>query len=193
MHPRPENSRKTGADIIAPIRTVIGLLLCLSTQTAHASFLSGEAMDKAADVIALVVLVIVPIIGIAVFWLVHILPEKVAEQREHPQKDAIKALCLLSLVFGGLLWPFAWVLAYSKPVLYKLAYGRDKHEDFYRHLAEADGAEARVLGDDVARLRSELDALAARAKLPDELLTIREQLRALEANLAVPTTKDGAG
>ena len=34
-------------------------------------------------------------------------------------------LCLLSLFFGGLLWPIAWLWAYSKPVLYKMAYGTD--------------------------------------------------------------------
>jgi CBS domain containing-hemolysin-like protein len=72
------------------------------------------------------VLVIVPIVGIAVFWLVHILPEKIAEKKQHPQAKAIQTLCLLSLAFGGLLWPFAWLWAYTKPVLYKMAYGTDK-------------------------------------------------------------------
>ena len=60
-----------------------------------------------------------PIVGIVVFWLVHILPEKIAEKRKHPQAKAIQVLCLLSLVFGGMLWPIAWLWAYSKPVLYK--------------------------------------------------------------------------
>jgi hypothetical protein len=63
--------------------------------------------------------------AIAVFWIVHILPEKIAEKRKHPQAKAIQTLCLLSLVFGGLLWPIAWLWAYSKPVLYKLA-GTDR-------------------------------------------------------------------
>jgi hypothetical protein len=65
-------------------------------------------------------------VGISAFWLVHILPEKVAEKREHPQAKAIQCLCLLSLAFGGLLWPLAWLWAYSKPVMYKLAYGTDR-------------------------------------------------------------------
>ena len=55
-----------------------------------------------------------------------VLPEKIAEKRHHPQAPAIKTLCLLSLFFGGLLWPLAWLWAYSKPVLYKMAYGVDK-------------------------------------------------------------------
>ena len=59
----------------------------------------------------------VPALLIYVFWMIHILPEKIAERRGHPQADAIKTLCLLSLVFGGMLWPIAWLWAYSKPVL----------------------------------------------------------------------------
>lgn len=93
--------------------------------------MSSGFIDTAAHVIAIVVIVLVPIVGIAVFWLVHILPEKIAEKRHHPQKDAIKTLCLLSLVFGGMLWPLAWLWAYSRPVFHKMAYGTDKHEDFY--------------------------------------------------------------
>jgi len=95
---------------------------------AHASMFKGEALDTMADVISWVVLIVAPITVIVVFWLVHILPEKIAEQRKHPQAKAIQVLCLLSLFFGGLLWPLAWLWAYSKPVLYKLAYGTDTVE-----------------------------------------------------------------
>ena len=89
---------------------------------------SGPFVDTLADYIAIVVLVVVPVVLLYLFWMVHILPEKIAERRGHPQADAIKALCLLSLVFGGLLWPIAWLWAYSKPVLYKMAYGTDRVE-----------------------------------------------------------------
>jgi len=92
---------------------------------ASASMFHGETLDKIADVLTWVVLVIVPIVGIAVFWLVHILPEKIAEKKRHPQAKAIQCLCLLSLVFGGLLWPLAWLWTYTKPTLHKLAYGTD--------------------------------------------------------------------
>lgn len=91
-----------------------------------ASIFQGETLDKVADYIAIFVLVFVPALLIYLFWMVHILPEKIAYQRGHPQADAIKTLCLLSLVFGGLLWPIAWLWAYSKPVLHKMAYGTDK-------------------------------------------------------------------
>ena len=86
-------------------------------------------MDTVASVLAILVLIVVPVAGVTLFWLVHILPEKIAEKRHHPQKEAIKTLCLLSLAFGGLLWPIAWLWAYTKPVLHQLAYGRDDLPD----------------------------------------------------------------
>jgi CBS domain containing-hemolysin-like protein len=100
----------------------------LAAAPAHASMFKGEALDTAADVITWVVLIVAPIIAIGLFWMVHILPEKIAEKRKHPQAKAIQTLCLLSLVFGGLLWPLAWLWAYSKPVFYKMAYGTDTVE-----------------------------------------------------------------
>ena len=93
-----------------------GLAITLASTPSHASMFQGETLDAVANGMSWVVLVIVPIVGIAVFWLVHILPEKIAEKKQHPQAKAIQVLCLLSLVFGGLLWPLAWLWAYSKPV-----------------------------------------------------------------------------
>jgi len=102
------------------------LALALSPVHARASIFKGEALDKLADILTWVVLVVAPIVAIAVFLLIHILPEKIAERKGHPQTKAIQCLCLLSLVFGGILWPLAWLWAYTKPVIYKLAYGTDK-------------------------------------------------------------------
>jgi len=92
---------------------------------AHASFLHGETLDTVANVIAWFAFIIVPPVLIVAFLAVHIIPEKIAEKRHHPQLGAIKCLCFLSLVFGGLLWPIAWLWAYSKPVFHKMAYGTD--------------------------------------------------------------------
>jgi hypothetical protein len=89
---------------------------------------SPEFVDALAGYIAIFVLFFVPALLLYVFWMVHILPEKIAERRGHPQAEAIKTLCLLSLVFGGLLWPLAWLWAYSKPVFHKIAYGTDRVE-----------------------------------------------------------------
>ena len=94
--------------------------------SALASFLPPEMMDTAAMGLAWFVIVAVPIGGIVLFWMVHVLPEKIAHKRNHPQTQAIQVLCLLSLVFGGMLWTIAWLWAYSQPVLYKMAYATDR-------------------------------------------------------------------
>jgi CBS domain containing-hemolysin-like protein len=104
------------------------LALLLTRLDAHASIFKGETLDKVADVLTWVVLIVAPLVGIAVFLLIHILPEKIAEKKRHPQTKAIQWLCLLSLVFGGMLWPLAWLWAYTRPVLHKMAYGKDTLE-----------------------------------------------------------------
>ena len=138
-------------------------LLFLWSHSAHASLFKGETLDMVANAISWVVLVVVPIVVIVVFWLVHILPEKIAEKKHHPQAKAIQVLCLLSLAFGGLLWPLAWLWAYSKPVLYKMAYGTDRVVNGEEVLAlpsneetEADELELRRLRRRVVELENNL-------------------------------------
>lgn len=118
--------RRAGTMRIAAASLVAWVFLPASA--AQASMFHGETLDMIADILSWVVLVFVPVVAIAVFWIVHILPEKIAEKRKHPQAKAIQCLCLLSLAFGGLLWPLAWLWAYSKPVLHKIAYGTDVDE-----------------------------------------------------------------
>jgi CBS domain containing-hemolysin-like protein len=148
---------------IAPARPGLLLAAMLASGAADASMFKGEALDAVADFMTWIVLIIVPIVAIAVFWLVHILPEKIAYKRKHPQAQAIHTLCLLSLVFGGMLWPLAWLWAFSKPVLYKMAYGTDVAENDH--------------GKDVAK------APAANAPAVDELAQLRKRLAALEAQV----------
>lgn len=146
----------------APGLLLLGLLL--HPAPIHASIFHGETLDKVANVLAWVVLIIAPAVAITVFWLVHILPEKIAEKKQHPQAPAIQCLCLLSLFFGGLLWPLAWLWAYSKPIMYKLAYGTDKVP------------------------HGQHDEPAAAAPAEDgELTRLRQQVTELQAKLAVKT------
>jgi Protein of unknown function (DUF3302) len=134
--------------------------LCLLPALAQASMFQGEALDTVANVMAWVVLIIAPTVAIAVFWLVHILPEKIAEKRHHPQAKAIQVLCLLSLAFGGMLWPLAWLWAYSKPVLYKLAYGTDRVAP--DHETASPDREAPDSAAELQHLRRRLNELEAR-------------------------------
>lgn len=152
-----------------------GALAALAAAPAHASFLSGEALDKAADILAIAVLILVPVVGIVLFWLVHILPEKFAHKRHHPQRDAIQVLCLLSLAFGGLLWPLAWLWAFTKPVMHRAAYGTDKHEDYYGEMAEKH--QAGVLSDEDLRvLAADLAVMERTGTLSPGLLALKERL-----------------
>ena len=147
------------------------LALIMMAQPVQASMFKGEALDKAANVLAWIVLIVVPIVGVVAFWLIHILPEKIAEKRKHPQATAIQTLCLLSLFFGGMLWPIAWLWVYTKPVLYKMAYGTDtvEHDDH---------------GQQPASAASKTD--------PVELQLLRAKVRELETKLAGSRAQQGS-
>lgn len=185
---RAQSGHRPG--ILRAARLLAAVFLATIASVAQASIFKGEALDKAADIVAIVVLIVVPIVVIGGFWYVHILPEKIAEARQHPQKEVINVICLLSLVFGGLLWPIAWIMAYSKPVIYKMAYGKDRHDDYYKSL---DGKDAAVLSEDVARLRTELDALAERGQLPDDLREVHARLTAIQGQVGLPKAGSGEG
>jgi CBS domain containing-hemolysin-like protein len=160
------------------MRLLLGALLALAALPARASLFAGEMLDKVADVMAIVVLIVVPVVAVVIFWLVHILPEKLAHKRHHPQRDAITTLCLLSLVFGGLLWPLAWIWAYTKPIGYRLAYGTDRHEDYYDEMA-LKHSEGKLLQEEVLHLREELEAMEARGALPPRLRALKDELTRL--------------
>jgi hypothetical protein len=150
-----------------------------------ASFLSPEVEDKMAGVLAIFVLCVVPVVLIVLFWLVHIMPEKIAHQRHHPQFEAIRTLCLLSLAFGGLLWPLAWLWAYTKPVGYKLAYGTDKHPDYFKEHGLPEPKNA------AADLRERVASLEGRDVTASDLDAIRTDLTLLESRLAKSDAGDG--
>ena len=169
------NGASTPASRLWPAIWVAAVSLVLPAD-ARASFLSPELEDKLATFLALFVLFVVPVVLIVLFWMVHVLPEKIAHKRHHPQFEAIRTLCLLSLVFGGLLWPFAWLWAYSKPVMYKLAYGTDKHPDAFK-----DGAhEPRVADWNSLAISERLARIEERVPAAD-LAMLRADLEALEA------------
>jgi hypothetical protein len=146
------------------------LLLLLIPRAAWAS--GGHFEDKVADVVVWLVIFVVPAVVVYLFWMVHILPEKIAEKRGHPQLDAIKTLCLLSLVFGGMLWPLAWIWAYSRPVMYKLAYGTDRVEGHGGPTSLAPDREGTAVPAAQPALAPDLQA---------ELKFLRERVATLEA------------
>jgi Protein of unknown function (DUF3302) len=164
----------------------VGVATLVAPCPAQASLLSPELEDTLATILALVVIFVVPIVLIVLFWMVHILPEKIAHKRHHPQRDAIQTLCLLSLVFGGLLWPIAWIWAYTKPVGHKLAYGTDKHPDFYKD-PDVDARDA------LSDLRDRVGTLGARGMPAGDLEAIRADLASLEARIGAGPSEGRVG
>ncbi len=142
--------------------TLFTLASLLIAAPAHASLFQGETLDMVANILSWVVLVIAPAVGITVFWLLHIMPEKIAHKKQHPQAQAIHTLCLLSLFFGGILWPLAWLWTYSKPVLYKMAYGTDKVDHGHDEADHASATHDAAQTAEVDRLRKRLAELESK-------------------------------
>lgn len=186
MH-RPDRApaRVTRARPSRVTQFAAALLCAAAAVPARASFLSGEALETAADVLSWLVLIMVPIGLITVFWLVHVLPEKIAHKKHHPQRDAIQTLCLLSLVFGGLLWPLAWLWAYTKPVAYKSVYGTEKHDDYFHEHAERH-ERGELSTEEHRRVVEELEHMEGRGHLSPSLRRLRERLAATPAPNQAP-------
>ena len=166
----------------ARLATTLGALA--APGLAHASFLSGDALDTFANILSWVVIVLVPILAIGLFLFVHVLPEKIAEKRHHPQKDSIKVLCILSLFFAGMLWPFAWLWAYTRPVAFRSVYGTERHEDYYFEMGEKARA-GEVPAAEIDHLRHELEVMDTKGALSPKL---RQVLADLEALAVAPPT-----
>jgi CBS domain containing-hemolysin-like protein len=172
---RPLKQSRRRPRVRFALKSLAWWLTALGASPTRAAFLSGDLLDTVADWMALFVIFVVPCVVIVLFWIVHVLPEKIAHKRHHPQRDAIQTLCLLSLVFGGLLWPIAWLWAFTKPVGYRVAYGTDKHEDYYHEMAEKHRA-GELLRDEIVHLREDLEAMEARGALPPKLRTLKDEL-----------------
>jgi hypothetical protein len=78
-------------------------------------------------------------------------------------------------VFGGLLWPIAWLWAFTKPVAHRAAYGTDKHEDYYAEMAEKHRA-GTLLREEIVHLREDLETMEAKGALPPKLRALKDEL-----------------
>ena len=105
----------------APIKNVakIALFGVMGVISGHAY--AAGFVDTLADIFSWIAIIIIPIVlGIA-YWQIHYLPSKIAEKRQHPQKEAIHAMCMVSRFSGGLFWPIAFVWAHLKPTIVPLS------------------------------------------------------------------------
>ena len=174
--------------VLASLAILLALLPRIAIAAAHAS---PETIDKIADWMAVFVIIVVPIAGIGIFLIIHILPEKIAEKKHHPQKSAIQTLCFLSLVFGGMLWPLAWLWAFTKPVGYRMAYGTDWHDDYFVDAADR-ASRGEISQGELAHVLVEIDAMAATRTLTPEVQRARKELHALQ-DRAPASTHDRKG
>lgn len=175
----------------AAARGLLFAAMLAAPALARASIFKGEALDTAANVLSWFVLIVIPFVAIGIFLYIHVLPEVIAEKRQHPHKDSIKVLCILSLFFGGLLWPFAWLWAYTRPIGYRMIYGTEKHEDYY--VEEAGRArEGALTAAEVEHLRDELDGMAERGVLSPKLKAARAELAAIAAAPPPPVVPEPA-
>jgi CBS domain containing-hemolysin-like protein len=162
-----------------------GLSLFLISNPA---FAMAEGMEEAiADKMVWLIIIVMPIAFIYGYWKIHILPEKYAEKVHHPHLKTIKVLCFLSIVFGGLFWPLAWLLAYSKPVFYKMAYGTDKSDEYFTsHAVEHAGAplDLSMVEDEIMQLEEKLSGLNQKRDLIKQLRSSAQSLTSKGENHA---------
>ena len=150
------------------VPAVLAAAIAAAPAFAHASFLSGDTLDGVATFMAWFIVFVVPVAVVGIFLVVHVIPEKIAERNHHPQQHAIKTLCFLSLVFGGMLWPLAWLWAFTRPVGFRMAYGTEKHENYFLEMGEK--ARRGELGElELDHLREELAEMSSRGPLPAKL------------------------
>ena len=186
--------KRRGRAKILPERRVMlkrllfaSLAYALAAPPAHASFLSGEMLDTAADILAIVVLFLVPVVGIVLFWIVHVLPEKIADKRHHPQtRGDHHALPAVARVRRAAL---AARLALGVHQADRLSHGL-RHRQA-RRLLRRDGPEAprgqARCAKRACHLREELEAMEARGALPPSLSAPEGRTRAAAARARRPT------
>jgi hypothetical protein len=67
------------------------------------------------DIFAWVVLAVLLIAGLVIWFVLAMLPGRIARKRNHPQADAINVAGWLGALFAGIFWPLALIWAFYKP------------------------------------------------------------------------------
>src|SRR5436190_18787615 len=76
--------RRVGPPMPRLFGSFLFLLGALAPRAACASFLHGDTLDAVANVLAWFILIVMPLAAIGIFLFVHVLPEVIAEKRQHP-------------------------------------------------------------------------------------------------------------
>ncbi len=67
------------------------------------------------DIFALIILLVLFLCAIAAFVFLGRWPGDIAEKRGHPQTDAIRVAGWLGVLSLGLIWPIAFIWAFTNP------------------------------------------------------------------------------
>lgn len=68
------------------------------------------------DVFALIILVVLGLTILGLLYFLAIWPGRIAEERGHPQVDAIRVTGWLGVLTLGILWPLAFIWAHMRPM-----------------------------------------------------------------------------
>jgi hypothetical protein len=69
----------------------------------------------ALDAFAFLVFAVLILVGVVIVVSLGKLPGQLAQKWEHPQAGAINAMSWIGIATGGLLWPIAFVWAFTTP------------------------------------------------------------------------------
>lgn len=146
--------------------------------------------QKIAYVGSIGAIIIVPCMLFALFWTLHILPERIAYKRNHRQKEAIRVLIYLSLLFGGLLWPIAWIWTFSKPLRFRITRNGTllDNADNQCHIIEIDQATTSQLNG-LSQWSDEIDQLRAQIQSQQQMLDEYNKTTVIIAELQAAMTK----
>jgi Protein of unknown function (DUF3302) len=81
------------------------------------------------DAFAFVVFAVLIFVGVIIVVSLGKLPGQLAEKWNHPQASAINAMSWIGIATGGLLWPIAFIWAFTRPVGTKSATKEDIQAD----------------------------------------------------------------
>jgi Protein of unknown function (DUF3302) len=80
------------------------------------------------DAFAFLVFAILILVGVIIVVSLGRLPGQLARKWGHPQAPAINALSWIGIATGGVLWPIAFVWAFTKPIVGKSPTAADDKE-----------------------------------------------------------------
>jgi hypothetical protein len=81
------------------------------------------------DVFAFVVFAVLIFVGVIIVVNLGKLPGQLARKWNHPQASAINATSWIGVATGGLLWPVAFIWAFTDPFGAKSAVNEDQRSD----------------------------------------------------------------